>query len=135
MKLDTFPLIHDGRPSADLQLRPVLAVDADGRPVLAGSGSKPMLILSDAAVPVPGMIAVCKDISDQIVVLGYAFPPKAVPAETGQVLPDEEGWVTLGCGKAQIRLHPDGRIRLKGQDVTIDSAGRLGLRGAWIDLN
>ena len=41
----------------------------------------------------------------------------------------------IGTGKAQIRLHPDGRVRIKAEDVTLDSAGRLALRGAFIDLN
>ncbi|HRK42233.1 MAG TPA: hypothetical protein PLH11_04245 [Gemmobacter sp.] len=116
----------------DLVMRPVLGLVGDA-PLLAGVD--PAAILDLAHVPpAPGLIAVCRDMPDRVVVLGYAGAAQ-VQLGAAQLVPDSDGWLVIGTGKAQIRLHPDGRIRLKAEDVTLDSAGRLGLRGAWIDLN
>ena len=67
--------------------------------------------------------------------LGYVSAAAARAVAGIDAAPDDDGWLVIGTGKAQICLHPDGRVRIKAEDVTLDSAGRLGLRGAWIDLN
>lgn len=114
-------------------MRPVLGLTAVGGPVLGGVTASSVLDL--AHIPAAsGLIAICRDTATQVVVLGYvgASQTRAVGVDGAT---DDDGWLVIGTGKAQIRLHPDGRVRIKAEDVTLDSAGRLGLRGAWIDLN
>ncbi|WP_323718038.1 hypothetical protein [Paracoccus aminovorans] len=135
MKHEPFLSEPEAAAQGDLQLRLVLGRGADGLPVLAEPAPGALLVLSDLPQAAAGLVAVCRDIPGRTVVLGYVTAAQAARAGLAQGGADAEGWVSIGCGKAQIRLHPDGRMRLKAQDITIDSAGRMGLRGAWIDLN
>lgn len=145
MKYDEIALPQTQAPRGDLRMRPVLGLSQSGGPLLAGVAQFPILDLAQVA-PAAGLIAVCRDTPDQVVVLGYVGAMEARAATVPPVAPqgapstvageiDADGWLVIGSGKAQIRLHPDGRIRIKAEDVTLDSGGRLGLRGAWIDLN
>jgi hypothetical protein len=119
--------------ATDLQLRPVLSVAPGGTVVFADVSQGAEILDLAPAPPAAGMIAVCCDLPGRLVVLGYVGA-QAVRA-VAQACPADDGWLVIGTGKAQIRLHPDGRVRVKAEDVTLDSAGRLALRGAFIDLN
>jgi hypothetical protein len=134
MKSDHISLPKAVMPAADLVMRPVLGTDPNGVPMLAGVASTAILDLAQVP-PVVGLIAVCRDMPDRVVVMGYVDAAQARAVATVQAKTDADGWLVIGTGRAQIRLHPDGRMRIKAEDITLDSAGRLGLRGAWIDLN
>jgi hypothetical protein len=125
-------------PTGDLIMRPVIGLH-EGAPLLAGVDRDIVLDLGQVP-PAPGLIALCRDKAGQVVILGYVNAAQLaaqVQVQTAGLVtaPDADGWLVIGTGKAQIRLHPDGRVRIKAEDITVESAGRLGLRGAWIDLN
>ncbi|SOC04350.1 hypothetical protein SAMN05877809_103181 [Rhodobacter sp. JA431] len=122
--------------TTDLLLRPVLGRAGTGCPLLVGVlPETEILDLAPQVTPVPGQIAVCRDLPGKVVVLGYVGAAAVRAVAQAQTSPSDDGWLEIGTGKAQIRLHPDGRVRIKAEDVTLDSAGRLALRGAFIDLN
>jgi len=111
--------------------------DAAGRPALAGIEADACLFLDTP--PAPGAIAVAKPMGDgsgRYAVLGCLAPgeaaatPTAEPAAPG-LAPD----LVFRNGRSELRLCADGRIRLKGDDLSADMLGRLALRGAFIDLN
>lgn len=118
----------------DLVMRPVLGIAADGCALLGGVAANIILDLAHAP-PAPGLIAICRDTPTHVAILGYVEAAQARGVAGIDAAHDDDGWMVIGTGKAQIRLHPDGRVRIKAEDVTLDSSGRLGLRGAWIDLN
>ena len=123
--------------SADgtLDLIPVIDSEADGTPILEGQTDGSVLALD----PVPdrsdgALLAVCKRMGtdDRIAVLGYV--PAAAAAVAGARVAGL-GDIVLRTGRSMLRLTPDGRIRIKADDMTLDSNGRLALSGAFIDLN
>ena len=134
MKPDHVSLTKVAEPAGDLVMRPVLGLTQSGGPILAGVAAEVILDLAQVP-PATGLIAICRDLPDRVVILGYVGAAQARAVTMPETVTGADGWLVIGTGKAQIRLHPDGRVRIKAEDVTLDSAGRLGLRGAWIDLN
>ena len=105
----------------------------DGGPILAGAAQ------ATALDPLPDgdpgtYLAVCKhaQMDGRLIVLGYVPLAEAVVA-VGKARPDQD--ITIGNGKAQIRLMADGRVRISGEDVRVGARGRMRLNGATIDLN
>ena len=122
----------EATPAGDLALVAVLGVLSDGGPLLAGRQADVVL------TPLPpgaatGLLAVCKPFGGGLAVLGYVGRAEAVRAVGG--LAGQGDHLSLGIGRAEIRLHADGRIRLRGTDVALEASGRMALTGAWIDLN
>ncbi len=118
-----------------LDLIPVIDTEADGTPILEGQTDGSVLALD----PVPagaqdGLLAVCKRMGTdgRIAVLGYV--PAAKAAVAGAKVAGL-GDIVLRTGRSMLRLTPDGRVRIKADDMTLDSNGRLALSGAFIDLN
>jgi len=131
------PVLQPGlaaAPGGDLVMRPVIGTTAEGLPLLAGVESGRVLDLSTMS-PAPGQVAICRDSRGHVAVLGYVGAAQLQAASRAVHLPDGDGWLTIGFEKAQIRLHPDGRVRIKAEDIALDSSGRMALHGAWIDLN
>lgn len=110
-----------------LALHQVLAVDADGTPVLAGVNAQ--VVATQAFAPsAVGQMAVCQMAAGPGgLVLAFGLLPGDTPADAGPL--------ELRCGKAALVLAADGSIRLSGGDVVLASTGRLRLDGAVIDLN
>ncbi|RVV98314.1 hypothetical protein EKE94_05130 [Mesobaculum littorinae] len=114
--------------SRTFDLRRILAVSDSGVPLLEGTNAR-ILATSPFGAGDVGRIAVCQAVLDQdeatVVALGVVHEDPA---------PDDAPLV-LRAGAASLALHPDGRIRLEGEDVAVDAARTLRLAGARIDLN
>ncbi|ABD55934.1 hypothetical protein [Jannaschia sp. CCS1] len=112
------------------QLREVLAVSANGVPTLNGSNARILATarFSEAEI---GAKAVCQPVLDAdeptLIVLGVIQPD--APQD------NDDAPVVLRSGAASLALHPDGRIRMTGEDIAIDAAAGLNLLAARIDLN
>lgn len=126
-----------GTPAADgtLDLIPVVDTAEDGTPILEGQTDGSVLALD----PVPpgeqgALLAVCKRMGTdgRIAVLGYV-PAAAAAVAAARVA--GQGDIVLRTGRSMLRLTADGRVRIKADDMTLDSNGRLALSGAFIDLN
>lgn len=118
-----------------LDLIPVVDTAEDGTPILEGQSGGSVLALDPVPEGAQGaLLAVCKRMGTdgRLAVLGYVPAATAVLAG-GRVAGTEE--IVLRTGRSMLRLTPDGRIRIKAEDVTVDSNGRLALSGAFIDLN
>lgn len=110
-----------------LVLHRVLAVTAEGLPVLAGVNAR--VVATQRFTPdAVGREAVCQMATDPeglIVALGVLAGPAGA----------DPGVVELRCGKAALTLAGDGSIRLEGSDVRLTSSGRMRVSGAIVDLN
>jgi hypothetical protein len=116
--------------SDELILRPVVAFATDGTPVL--QDARPVMVV--AAVPDMGQqwVAVCKAFgTGQLAVLGYVSAAQ-IAGLTGDA-PAQD--LILRAGRAELRLHADGRIRMMGDDVLVQAQGQVALSGATIALN
>lgn len=124
---------------SNIRLVPVTATTDDGSPVLVGNTSAALSAVRVTEDDV-GSLAVCLDINAQApltFVLGVvtieatiSALQSAQPAQQGGAKP-----LVLKCGRSQIALHPDGRVRIKGDDVRLESMGRMKIQGAVVDLN
>jgi hypothetical protein len=124
-------------PASDgtLDLIPVIESEADGTPILEGQTGGSVLALDPVPQGTDGaLLAVCKRMGTdgRVAVLGYV--PAATAAVAGARVAGL-GDIVLRTGRSMLRLTPDGRIRIKADDMTLDSNGRLALSGAFIDLN
>ncbi|MFV0473944.1 MAG: hypothetical protein ACK5MQ_07010 [Pikeienuella sp.] len=122
--------------SANLALHAVTGIRPDGTPELEGAAGRRVVALEPAPLLADSLIAVCKPFGsdmEQLAVLGYLSPSQLVT----QVVkaPQVETDIVLRAGRSELRLHADGRIRIKGDDVKFEANGRMGLTGAFIELN
>ena len=118
-----------------LTLRLVESVGADGKPLLADCADK--VVLAPAAFPqnAAGSFAVCLATDTKtLLVLGHLPASEIADALAFQPAHDERP-LTLKCGRSELVLHPDGRVRITGDDVVVQSNGLMGLRGAIVELN
>jgi hypothetical protein len=128
-------LSSSGKSDGSLALFPVLAVDVTGTPVLGTATPMTVVAIETAPPEACGMIAVCKPFGpdgSQLAVLGYLSADQ-ISAVSGAKPQDRD--LILRAGRAELRLHTDGRVRLTGDSVTIESNGRMALAGAYIELN
>ena len=119
--------------SGQLMLLPIQGRKDCGAPVLIGYDDA--LIMNPMPDGDPfSFLAVCKEaqMDGRLVVLGYLSTAQIVSASVSQ---KQCGDVVIGTDKAQIRLTEDGRVRIKGDDVLLESRTRMALSGAYIDLN
>lgn len=124
---------HRPTVSGGLLLLPVQKRQTCGSPLIKGHED------ALALEPVPdgdpaSFLAVCKEaqMDGRLVVIGYVSFSQIACAQTAAM---EQGEIIFGTEKAQIRLTADGRIRIRGEDVLIESRTRMALSGASIDLN
>jgi hypothetical protein len=125
------PVLPTPAPAHDeLILLPVLAFATDGTPVL--QDARPVLSVAGAPDMGQPWVAVCKAFgAGQLAVLGYVGLAQ-IAALTG-TRPATD--LILRAGRAELRLHADGRVRVKGDDVLVEAQGHVALSGATIALN
>lgn len=111
-------------------LHEVLAVSPAGVPTLRGSNARILTTarFSEAEV---GRRAICQNVVDAdeptLIVLGIVAEPEGDTADDAPLV--------LRHGAASLELHPDGRIRMSGEDIALDATAGLRLLAATIDLN
>jgi hypothetical protein len=116
----------------ELLLLPVVAFATDGTPVLQDALSRPVLAV--AGMPTLGelWVAVCKPFgAGQLAVLGYVGAAQIAGLTGARPVQD----LILRAGRAELRLHADGRVRMTGDDVLVEAQGQVALSGATIALN
>jgi len=119
----------------DLQMFALAGVAEDGSPILLGPDPASVLALEPAPERTEGLVAICKTYGPggkKLAVLGYVGRDALTRVAATH---SSNGDVVLGTGKAKLRLCADGRVRLEGEDVKLQSHGRMALRGAYINLN
>lgn len=128
---------------SDLSLLFVTGLDG-GAPVLAGiEGDRQVVSLAPVSEADVGKLAACRFASAGsqalVVVLGYvALKSETLVALMTAVATSDAPAprsLRLGCGRSELRLEPDGRILLIGDDVTLRARKQMHVRGATIDLN
>lgn len=112
--------------------------DEDGAVVLADFPRAAVLMLEEPPKDEGAHMAVIKPVADgsgRVVVLGFIALSEVLraPFEAGKA--DQNQDIVLKSGRSELRLMADGRVRIKGDDLRFEANGRLGLRGAFIDLN
>jgi hypothetical protein len=114
----------------ELVLLPVMAFATDGTPVL--QDARAVLVVAGAPDMGQPWVAVCKPFGNgQLAVLGYVSAAQ-IAGLTGDA-PAQD--LILRAGRAELRLHADGRIRMVGDDVLVEAQGQVALSGATIALN
>ncbi|MEE9390875.1 MAG: hypothetical protein V3W41_00040 [Planctomycetota bacterium] len=124
-------------PSDSLFLRLVRVVGrtSGGQPLLDGIAADAVLAL----VPLPetedDFTAVCRALpgGKGLAILGYATATDLIRATAAQVPEGDD--LVLRAGRSELHLHADGRVRLRADDVRLESNGHFALVGAFIDLN
>lgn len=136
-------VLHEVSPRGSVRLAMVRTVDANGTLELVGFEAAQVLSNVKVGAEAAGSFAVCMDLTDQgnlCVVLaiigiddliGALRDATAFNAARGKDVKP----LIFQVGRSQLALHPDGRIRIKGDDVQIEAHGRMKLEGAVIDLN
>ncbi|TNE69764.1 MAG: hypothetical protein EP336_01415 [Rhodobacteraceae bacterium] len=109
-------------------LRCVISVAPNGAVGLADTNARVLLAGSLSPSDV-GRMAVCQDLND-----GGA-PVTVVLGLVEESVRDTDAPTVISAGESSIALYPDGHIRLRGEQVTVDSAGALRLLAGRIDLN
>lgn len=115
-----------------------LSVQKDGSIALADFPRAAVLMLEEPPLETGAHMAVIKPVTDgtgRVVVLGFIALSELMraPFEAGISVQDQD--IVLRSGRSELRLMADGRVRIKGDDVRFEANGRLGLRGAFVDLN
>ncbi|MGH1329262.1 MAG: hypothetical protein ACRBBK_00120 [Paracoccaceae bacterium] len=115
-----------------------LSVQKDGAIALADYPRAAVLMLEEPPAQAGGHMAVIKPVPDgsgRVVVLGFLALDALLraPFEAGKAVENQD--IVLKSGRSELRLMADGRVRIKGDDLRFEANGRLGLRGAFIDLN
>jgi len=122
-----------------LSLYLIESVTQDGEVRLTHSEDKQILCLQKFDRDVAGNFAVCTQMngnSAALVVLGHiSISSIALALADERPVLQPARPLVLKCGRSQLQLHPDGRIRITGDDIIVESNGRMGLRGAVVDLN
>lgn len=113
-----------------LHLRRILARTDGGGVVLEGTNAQIFLAGHVQATDI-GKMAVCQDVitadAATLVVLGVLADPGPLPCKDAPIV--------LEHGKSSLRMYPDGRIEMRGEDIAVDSTAGLRLLAAKIDLN
>lgn len=126
----------DRAAKTSLTLHAVTGIGPDGAPELEGAAGRTVVALEPAPLLADSLVAVCKPFGPglgQLAVLGY-LSPSQIAAQAAKA-PQVETDIVLRAGRSELRLHADGRIRIKGDDVRFEANGRMGLAGAFIELN
>ena len=127
------------RTALPLSLHLIESVAQSGEVRLVGSEGRPVLCLSSFGDDAVGNFAVCTQMNDSsaaLVVLGHiSITSIALALADERSVSQPARPLVLKCGRSQLQLHPDGRIRITGDDIIVESNGRMGLRGAVVDLN
>ena len=124
-----------------VRLALIRAVNADGSVELVGS-DRTVLVATRLDEQAIGSFAVCLDLDGDLpvtVVIGAVgmaemFSALQDATDFNKNRGDAEP-IVFRTGRSQLVLQPDGRIRIKGDDVKVESLGRMKIEGAVIDLN
>jgi hypothetical protein len=97
-----------------------------------------VIMLEEPPLEAGAHMAVIKPVTDgsgRVVVLGFIALDELLraPFDAGKTVQNQD--IVLKSGRSELRLMADGRVRIKGDDLRFEANGRLGLRGAFIDLN
>jgi len=68
-------------------------------------------------------------------VVSNAFCPAAAHPMDEELVLEAERQIVLRCGKSTITLRRDGRITVRGAEVTTRASGRNKIRGASVEIN
>jgi hypothetical protein len=122
-----------------LSLHLIESVAQSGEVRLVGCEGRPVLCLQSFGDDTIGSFAVCTQMNGNptaLVVLGHVpISSIALALADERSLSQAAKPLVLKCGRSQLQLHPDGRVRITGDDIIVESNGRMGLRGAVVDLN
>ena len=137
------PTLHEISPRGNFRLAMVRAVHGDGTFDLVGFETVRVLSNLKVGTDAVGSFAVCMDLTDQgnlcvlLAIIGIDDLIGALRDATAFNGARDKNAKPLifQAGRSQLALHPDGRIRIKGDDVQIEALGRMKLEGAVIDLN
>lgn len=118
----------------------ILEVSASGVPTVAGIDPARVMTGNPFAQDAVGCLAIGMELAaGPVLLLGHvpfdaiarAFSQGAV--KTANNAPEKP--LSLKCGRSELRLYPDGRIRILGDDVSIEALGRMAMKGAVVELN
>lgn len=132
--LEAAPAPAPATSASELCLHRVSGVTDRGTPRFDGVADARVLPLVPLPAVPEGMTAVCKPLpgDEGLAVLGYLLPADLARAAAAAPV---TGDLVLRTGRSELRLHADGRVRLRADDVNVQSNGRLALAGAFIELN
>ncbi|MGV1755017.1 hypothetical protein [Agrobacterium sp. CG674] len=118
----------------------ILAVSASGVPTVAGIDPSQVMTGNPFSQDAVGCLAIGMELAAGPVLLIGHVPFDAIcrafsqgAAQTANTAPEKP--LSLKCGRSELRLYPDGRIRILGDDVSIEALGRMAMKGAVVELN
>jgi len=127
----------------------IVGITDDGRPVVDFPGNRisgliARTVVSCASRPqlpaggIPVLLSFENDDPCAPVVVGVvsnAFCPAAAHPMDEELVLEAERQIVLRCGKSTITLRRDGRITVRGAEVTTRASGRNKIRGASVEIN
>lgn len=118
----------------------ILDVSAAGVPTVAGIDPGRVMAGNPFAQDAVGCLAIGMELATgQVLLIGHVTIDTIARAfsqgVTSTVSTVSEKPLCLKCGRSELRLYPDGRIRILGDDVSIEALGRTALKGAVVELN
>ncbi len=118
----------------------ILDISASGVPTVAGIDPARVMTGNPFAEDAVGCLAIGMELAAGPVLLIGHVPFDAIARALSQgathtAQTTSEKPLSLKCGRSELRLYPDGRIRILGDDVSIEALGRMALKGAAVELN
>ena len=124
-------ITDDGRPVVDFPGNRVsgliarTVVSSAKRPELSVAGIPVLLSFENGDVGAPVVVGI---------VSNSFCPPQGQVAEEELVMTAERQ-IVLRCGKSTITLRRDGKITVRGAEITTRASGRNKIRGASVEIN
>lgn len=119
----------------------ILELSDAGVPVLAGVDPAIVISGTQFGAHTVGCLAIGINLAPGAVLLIGHVPFDVIArafAHEGASLQRQktaESPLSFKCGRSELRLYPDGRVRILGDDISIEALGRMGLKGAVVELN
>ena len=118
----------------------VLAVSPEGIPTVAGIDPARVMTSHAFGQEAVGRLAIGMQLPIGTVLLIGHVPFDTIVHAFSQAAESATPAITqvplsLKCGRSELRLYPDGRVRILGDDVSIEAFGRMALKGAVVELN
>lgn len=140
---DGVSVIPKAGDDSGLTLHLVSSLSDSGEPQLIGVDRKRVLITRNFGSEIVGAFAVCMPIisgeQPSVAIIGYLSVDQIITsfasASISKTALQDHSPLSLKCGRSELRLYPDGRVRILGDDVSIEALGRMGLKGAVVELN
>lgn len=118
----------------------ILEVSDTGDPIIAGMDPANVISGTRFGADTVGCLAIGINLAAGPVLLIGHVPLDAIARafSQGALSPahkQADTPLSLKCGRSELRLYPDGRVRILGDDVSIEALGRMSLKGAVVELN